>query len=136
MRVYGRVPVDQRNPKGPLKWVVVQTTTQGFDDDVYICALAQTLKLNTNESPFWGNYGLPAHQSIMQQVMPDYYILQAQRFYSSFFASLIVYKEPKIPDPLLDNLQNVNVPAPVYRFSVITNLGFKYPPIFVRGAPQ
>jgi hypothetical protein len=136
MRVYGRVPVDPRNPKGPLKWLVVETTQQGFNDDCYIVALAQTLKLNVNESPFWGNYGIPAHQSIMQQIVPDFYILQAQQFYSRFFASLLVTKVADQPTPELNNLRQVNVPAPVYRFSVITNFGFKYPPIYIRGAPQ
>jgi hypothetical protein len=136
MRVYGRVPVDLRNPKGPSKWVVVETTLQGFNDDVYIVALAQGLKLNTNESPFWGNYGLPAHQSIMQQIMPDYYVLQLQQLYQQFFSSLIVSKITPPLTPQLGNLQQENVPAPVYRFNVITNFGFHYPPIFVRGAPQ
>lgn len=136
MRVYGRVPLDLTNPRGPYKWIVIETTPQGFNDDVYIVALAQTLKLNLNESPFWGNYGIPAHQSIMQQVMPDFYVLQAQQLYQSFFSSLIVTKSAEVPQPALNNLQNVNVPAPVYRFSVITNYGFKYPPITVRGAPQ
>jgi hypothetical protein len=136
MRIYGRTPVDPRNPKGPFKWLVVETTPAGLNDDVYIVALAQTLKLNVNESPFWGNYGIPAHQSIMRQIMPDFYILQAQQFYSRFFASLIVTKIPNQPQPALNDLQAVNVPAPIYRFSVITNYGFKYPPIHVRGAPQ
>lgn len=132
MRVYGRIPVDPRSPRGPLKWIVVETTRQGLNDDVYITALAQTLKLNINESPFFANFGIPAHQSIMQQVMPDFYIVFIQQFYSQFFASLLVSKVPNPPT----NLQGVNVPSPHYRFSVITHLGFKYPPIFIRGAPQ
>lgn len=136
MRVYGRVPVDPRNPHGPLKWIVITTTPQGYNDDVYICALAQCLKLNTNESVFWGNYGIPAHQSIMMQVMPDYYIIQAQQFFSQFFASLLVAKMNVQPQPELNDLRAVNVPAPVYRFSIITTFGFHYPPIYVRGAPQ
>jgi hypothetical protein len=133
MRVYGRVPIDPRSPKDGLKWVVVTTTPQGFNDDVYIVALAQLLKLNLNESPFYGNYGIPAHQSVMQQVMPDYYVFQAQNLYAPFFASLVVYK---IPDPAEIGNLRVNVPAPHYRFQVITHYGFKYPPIDVRGAPQ
>lgn len=134
MRVYGRVPKDPRSPKDGLKWVVVTTTKQGYNDDVYIVALAQTLKLNINESPFWGNYGIPAHQSVMQQVMPDYYVLQAQRLYAQFFASLTVVKLPF--DPVESREDHANVQVPHYRFQVITHFGFRYPPIVVRGAPQ
>ena len=121
MRTYGRVPADLRNPFGPKKWVVVETTPDGLNDDVYITALAQTLLLNVNESPFWANFGIPARQSVMQQIWPDYYVVFIQQYYSRFFASLIV---AKVPDT-----------APHYRISVVTNLGFKYPDIRVRGAP-
>jgi hypothetical protein len=112
------------------KWVVVETTPQGFNDDVYITAMAQTVLLNINESPFFGNFGIPAHESIMQQFMPDFYLVQIQQFYLPFFSSLLV---ARVPDPTVS--RDENVPAPVYRFSVITKLGFKYPPITVRGAP-
>jgi hypothetical protein len=70
----------------------------------------------------------------MKQVMPDYYILQAQQFYSQFFASLIVSKLPF--DPVESREEHANVQVPHYRFQVITHYGFKYPPIHVRGAPQ
>jgi hypothetical protein len=133
MRAYGRVPKDPRSPKDGWKWVVITTSPEGFHDDVYIVALAQTLKLNLNESPFFGNHGIPAHASIMQQVMPDYYVLQAQNFYAPFFASLIV---SKVPEPPVLGDRAVNVPSPRYRFQVITQYGFKYPPIETRGAPQ
>jgi hypothetical protein len=126
MRVYGRVPADPLDPDGEKRWVVVQTTPRGYNDDVYICAMAQTLKLNLNESPFWGNYGIPAHASVMQQIAPDFYVIFTQNFYSRFFASLIISKDPYTPNDL----------ELVYRFSVVTNYGFKYPEIRVRGAPQ
>lgn len=121
MRTYGRVPVDPLDPKGPQRWVVVETTAQGFNDDVYITAMAQTLKLNINESPYWANFGIPARQSVMQQIFPDFYITFTQQYYSRFFASLIVAKIPE--------------PEPHYRFSLVTHQGFKYPNIRVRGAP-
>jgi hypothetical protein len=133
MRVYARVPIDPRSPKDGLKWIVITTTPQGFNDDVHIVGLAQTLKLNLNESPFFANYGIPAHQSVMQQVMPDYYVLQAQNLYAPFFASLVV---TKVPDPPVIGDRRVNVSSPRYRFQVITHYGFKYPPIEIRGAPQ
>jgi hypothetical protein len=126
MRVYGRVPVDPLDPDGEKRWLVIETTPQGFNDDVYICAMAQTLKLNLNESPFWGNYGIPAHASVMQQIAPDFYVIFTQNFYSRFFASLIISKDPYTP----------NDTELVYRFSVVTNYGFKYPEIRARGAPQ
>jgi hypothetical protein len=121
MRTYGRVPIDPLNPTGPKRWVVVETTPQGFNDDVYVTALAQTLLLNINESPFFAQFGIPAHQSVMQQIAPDFYVVFTQQYYSQFFASLTVAK-------LLE-------PEPHYRFSVITHQGFKYPDIRVRGAP-
>jgi len=122
LRTYGRVPVDPLDPKGKKRWVVITTTPAGLNDDVYICALAQTLKLNIAESPFYANYGIPAHQSVMQQIMPDFYINFTQQYYSQFFANLSVAKLPTAD--------------PEYRFSVITHQGFKYPDIRVRGAPQ
>lgn len=121
MRTYGRVPIDPLNPQGPKRWVVVETTPQGFNDGVYVTALAQTLLLNINESPFFAQFGIPGHQSVMQQIAPDFYIVFTQNYYAQFFASLTVAK-------LLE-------PAPHYRFSVITHQGFKYPDIRVFGAP-
>ena len=121
MRVYGRVPVDLNVPNGPKKWVVVETTAQGYNDAVYITAMAQTLLLNLNESPFWANYGIPAHDSVMQQIFPDFYVIFTQQYYARFFASLSVAKLPTF--------------EPQYRLDVITNQGFKYPNIRVNGAP-
>jgi hypothetical protein len=113
MRVYGRIPKDPLDPKGPKKWVVVETDKNGFNDACYITAMAQTLKLNLNESPFWANFGIPAKQSVIQQIAPNLYIFITQLFYQQFFSSLIVSKVPQ-PDDI----------TPAYRFSVTTKQGF------------
>lgn len=111
MRVYGRVPIDKTDPKGPKKWVVVQTDNNNFNDAVYVTALAQTLLLNLNESPFWGNYGIPAKASVIQQIAPDLYVTFIQRYYTPFFASLVISKQADV--------------TPTYKINIITKLGAK-----------
>jgi len=116
MRVYGRVPVDPVfDPKGPKKWVVVETTKNGLNDACYVTALAQTCKLNLNESPFWANFGIPAKQSVISQIVPDLYIILIQKFYQQFFSSLLVAKVPAV-----DGI------TPQYKFSITTNAGFTF----------
>lgn len=122
MRVYGRVPVDIAVPNGPKRWVVVETTEEGLNDGVHITAMAQTFKLNLNESPFWANFGIPAHESVMQQIWPDFYVTFIQQYYSQFFTSLIVTPQRAEREPH-------------YLASVTTHQGYKYPPIRINGAP-
>ncbi len=122
MRVYGRRPVDLSDPDGPKEWVVVETTPQGMNDGVHITALAQTFKLNLNESPFWANFGIPARDTILQQIWPDFYVTFIQQYYSQFFASLIV-------TPVRESFE------PYYRAQVTTHQGFTYPNIRINGAP-
>lgn len=109
MRTYGRVPADPLDPKGPQRWVVIETDPKGFNDGVYLTAIAQTLKLNLNESPFWANFGIPAKQSVMTQIMPDFYVAYIQQYYSQFFAALTLAKR--------------QLPEPVYDISVVTHQG-------------
>ncbi|SRR6266702_633284 len=106
MRVYGRIP----DGLGGKTWVTVQTDANGANDLVYVTALCQVLLLNLNESPFYATYGIPAHQSIIQQVFPDYYVALTQQTYAQFFASLLVSK-------------STNVSTPTYDISVTTNQG-------------
>lgn len=109
MRTYGRVPV---TPGGkPTKWVMVTTDENGFDDDVYLTTLCQCFKLNLNESPFFGNYGIAARQAVILQVFPDWDIWKTQRQFAPFFASLVVAKESS--------------PTPTYTVNVTTNYGAK-----------
>jgi len=89
MRTYGRV-----YSNGVPNWAEVQTDANGFDDYVWLTTLAQTLKLFLGESPFYANYGLPAKQSVVQQVFPDFYVSRTQQQFSQYFSSLIVASQP------------------------------------------
>ena len=105
MRTWGRTPGGT--------WVEVSTDANGYDDAVYLTTLAQVLKLNLGESPFYANYGIPAEPSVVQQVQPDYYVAVTQQQFSPYFMSLIIAKVPQSP----------NQPTPTYRVNVITHQG-------------
>lgn len=101
MRTYGRIGT---------QWVQVDTDANGFEDAVWMTTLVQCLKLSIGESPFFGNYGIPAQQSVVTQVFPDFYVAQTQKQFAPLFASLIVTK--------------IENPSPEYRISVTTQQGF------------
>lgn len=108
MRTYGR----PRNPDGTKgAWTIVETDANGFNDGVYLTTLAQTLQLNLNESPFFGNFGIPAQQTVVTQIFPDYYVNWTQQQFAQYFASLIVAR--------------VNSSEPTYNIGVTTNQGYK-----------
>jgi hypothetical protein len=86
MRTYGRI----QNEDGSKTWVQVNTDANGFDDSVWTTTLAQCLKLNLGESPFHANFGIPAFQTIVTQVLPDFYVMQTQSQFAPFFASLTI----------------------------------------------
>ncbi|MDR6421266.1 hypothetical protein J2801_003554 [Paraburkholderia phenoliruptrix] len=86
MRTYGRI----QNEDGSKTWVVVETDANGYSDNVYLTTLVQCLKLNLGESPIYANYGIPQYQTIITQVMPDYYVMQTQTQFSQYFASLTI----------------------------------------------
>lgn len=88
MRTYGRVP----NGAGGLQWVQVNTDANGFNDLVYLTTLCQCLLLGLGESPFYGGYGIPAAQSVLQQVFPDYYVALTQQVFAPYFTSLTVQR--------------------------------------------
>lgn len=94
MRVYGRV----NGPSGPV-WVVVTTAPNGDNSELYLTALIQYLKLNVNESPRFGNCGIPGYPSVHRQIPPDYYVQQAQQRYAPFFSSLVITKVTGQKDP-------------------------------------
>jgi hypothetical protein len=110
MRTWGRL--GQTNGIGGT-WVEVTTDSNNFNDAVYLTALAQVLKLNLNEDPFFASSGIPAEQSVIAQVQPDYYANQAQQQFAGFFAALIVSKAPQKP----------NQPKPTYNIAVTANQG-------------
>lgn len=86
MRTYGRVT----NEDGTKTWVAVETDSNGFSDNCWLTTLAQCLKLNLGESPFYSNYGIPQYQTIVTQVLPDYYVMQTQTQFAPYFASLTI----------------------------------------------
>jgi hypothetical protein len=109
VRTYGRVPIA---PGGkPVKWVEVSTDANGLNDNVHLTTLIQVCKLNKNESPFYGNYGIDAKNSVMKQVFPDFDIWQIQQQFAPFFASLLVARVPGT--------------TPTYNINVTTNQGVK-----------
>lgn len=86
MRTWGRI----YNEDGTYQWVQVSTDANGNNDQVYLTALAQALQLNLNESPLYANVGIPQQQTIISQVLPDFYVMQIQKLFAPFFASLTV----------------------------------------------
>lgn len=98
------------NEDGSQSWVEVSTDPNTGDNSiVYLVALIQCLQLNLGESPFWANYGIPAQQSVLQQILPDYYVALTQQQFAGYFASLRIARIPG--------------PDPVYRVNVTTNQG-------------
>ena len=104
-RTWGRV----YNPNGTYTWTMVTTDANGDNDAVWITTLIQCLNLNLGESPFYSQYGIPAQQSIIQQIFPDWYVNQTQQQFAQYFANLTVSK--------------VNSPTPTYNINLITNAG-------------
>lgn len=116
MRTFGRVysvPPSDVSP-GVYKWVVVETESNGSNDYVWLTTLIQCLKLQTNESPFYANYGLPAQRSIIQQIAPDFDVMKTQSQFSQYFASLIIARQ----------LSSFGEP-PTYNVNVVLNNGTK-----------
>ena len=113
MRTYGRTR-DVRS--GKKKWWVVSTDYNGYNDSVWLTTLAQVCKLNLGESPFFANFGIPAHPSVVLQVYPDFYMVRTQQQFASHFAALILTKQE-------DAVDEDNRPAPSYLIYVLTNYG-------------
>lgn len=108
MRTWGRV--------GGVKgvggtWVEVDTDPNGSNALVYLTTLCQVLLLNLNEDPFFANYGIPAQQSVMQQIYPDFYMIATQQQFAQYFASLIITRQPRVPNSQ-DLVYNVAVTTP------------------------
>jgi hypothetical protein len=110
MRTYGRIT----NAEGNLQWVEVTTDANGYNDNVYLTALAQVLKLNLGESPFYANYGIPQYQSVLTQVFPDYYAMMTQKQFAPYFASLVIARVPGSNPP------TYNVNAVTHNGAIIT----------------
>lgn len=110
MRTWGR-PYNSDGTWGA--WQEVTTDANGFNDAVMLTTLAQTLLLGLNESPFYGDRGIPAQQSVMTQVQPDYYVRYTQQLFAPLFASVIISKRPPA----------TRTSPPTYDISVTSNQG-------------
>ena len=87
MRTWGRVSDEEGN----LTWVEVNDD-KGDPSYLWLTTMIQTLKLGLGESPFFVQYGIPAHQSIIEQVAPDYYVNQVQQQYANYFLNINITK--------------------------------------------
>lgn len=115
MRTYGRIVPDPLYPN-IKQWVEVDTDENGFDDMVWLTTVIQTIKLNLGESPFYADYGIPAHASVVSQIAPDTYLSRIQQQYAPYFLSLIISKQE-------DALDERGILSPSYLVSVITKYG-------------
>lgn len=117
MRTYGRT---QNVVTGKKTWWVVTTDGNGYNDSVWLTTLAQVCKLNLGESPFFANFGIPAHPAIITQIYPDYYMVRTQQQFASHFASLIL-----TPAPIAQGAPDSDDgrPVPAYNINVLTNYG-------------
>ncbi|QGH64149.1 hypothetical protein [Serratia proteamaculans] len=93
------------------KWVTITTDANGFNDAIYLTTLVQNLKLAPQESPFFANHGIPANGSVIQQIIPTFYVNRLQQQFSGYFSSL--------------QIALTEVDPPVYNISAITNSGSK-----------
>ena len=100
--------------RGPWTEVATDPTT-GLNDLLWVTTLCQTLLLNLGESPFFGNYGIPAYQTIVTQVWPDFYVAFTQQQFSQYFASLIISRRQS--------------PFPAYDVKITTHQGQKLNPV-------
>lgn len=127
VRTYGRIPlldpitnvqvIDPETNAPAVKWVEVDTTPDGFDDYVYVTTMIQVMKLNLGESPFYGNFGIPAKASVVQQIAPDFYAMRIQQQFATHFANLTIARAPA---PV-----GYSIDTPTYQVAVTTNQGFK-----------
>jgi hypothetical protein len=113
MRVYGRT---RDVLTGEKTWRVVTTDEQGFNDMVFLTQLAQVCKLNLGESPFFADWGIPARESVVTQIYPDYYVALTQQRFAPHFMSLMLEKRE-------DALDETGRPMPHYHFEAVTSYG-------------
>lgn len=123
-RVYGRVTSEL----GVKSWVEVTTDSNGFDDEVNVVWLAQVLQLNLGESPFYSDWGLPAHQSVISQIAPDLNVMLTQLRFAPYFASIIITKLRGVAPP--SGFPRA-APPPTYVASIISHTGAKFPNVTI-----
>lgn len=91
MRTWGR-QAQSDGSWGP--WVKITD-----NDLVWLATLVQTLRLSENESPFYGNFGIPAAASVSTQIAPDAAVARTQAQYVQYFASLAISAIPGANEP-------------------------------------
>ena len=96
MRIYGRL-WSGLGQTGTYSWQVVETAPNGDNTQVVLTWLCQCLLLNLGESPLASNWGIPAPQSVIQQVAPDVYVNLMQQRFAQYFASLIITRVSASP---------------------------------------
>lgn len=79
MRTYGRTSSGQ--------WVTI--TDPNY---VQLATLVQVLKLQQGESPIYGNYGIPAIQSVQAQTAPQIALDRTVAQFSQYFSRLTIKK--------------------------------------------
>src|SRR5262245_12968771 len=111
MRTYGRTYQFDANGDliGHGPWQIVTTDANGHNDMVMLTTLAQVLLLNEGESPFYADYGIPARNSVIQQIFPDYSVALTQQRFAPQFAALTIHRR--------------ETPTPTYDIRVLTKLG-------------
>ena len=87
MRSYGIDPATN-------KWTTITDPSY-----IYLATVAQTLRLALGESPFYGNYGIPAQQSVINQIAPNLAVNNTQNQYAPYFASLSMTSQSIVPQP-------------------------------------
>lgn len=96
MRTYARAlnadgKTFQRTPNGSYVWFVVETDPDTGDDGlVWLTTLAQCLRLRLGESPVYSQYGIPAEESVAQQMPPDYYVMALKAKFDQYFSTLVI----------------------------------------------
>ena len=118
MRTWGRAPKNKNvdassaigefeigySPIGDVQseeylWTKVETDASGQNDAVWLTTLAQVLQLGLNESPMFGDFGVPSQQSVVTQVLPDYYVTLTQQKFAPYFLALLVSRTSAFPTP-------------------------------------
>ena len=67
-------------------------------------------------SPFFADYGIPARESVVTQIYPDFYVQLIQQRMAPHFMSLMLEHRP-------DALDETNRPMPHWHFEAVTNYG-------------
>lgn len=93
----------------PPIWVPVVTAQNGDNSAVWFTTLIQCLLLNLNEDPRFASSGIPARQSVLTQIFPDFYTYQTQSQFAQYFVNLTV--------------QKLNSPTPTYNIRAVTHSG-------------